>query len=98
MKKIKFLLLLVATAMIAPAAAQQMPPLPIDPAVKIGKLDNGLTYYIRHNEEPKNQANFYIAQKVGAVQEEESQRGLAHFLEHMAFNGSEHFPGTTLVQ
>ena len=98
MKKIKFLLLLVATAMIAPAAAQQMPPLPIDPAVKIGKLDNGLTYYIRHNEEPKNQANFYIAQKVGAVQEEESQRGLAHFLEHMAFNGSEHFPGNSLVK
>ena len=98
MKKIKFLLLLVATAMTAPAVAQQMPPLPIDPAVKIGKLDNGLTYYIRHNEEPKNQANFYIAQKVGAVQEEESQRGLAHFLEHMAFNGSQHFPGNNLIK
>lgn len=100
MKKIRLILLLVATAILTPAVAQmpQMPELPIDPAVKIGKLDNGLTYYIRHNEEPKNQANFYIAQKVGSVQEEESQRGLAHFLEHMAFNGSEHFPGDKLIK
>ena len=74
------------------ASAQQMPPLPIDSAVRYGKLPNGMTYYIRHNEEPRNQANFYIAQKVGAVQEEEDQRGLAHFLEHMAFNGSVTFP------
>lgn len=98
MKKIKTLLLLLVAAVSVPAAAQQMPPLPIDPAVKIGKLDNGLTYYIRHNEEPKNQANFYIAQKVGSVQEDDTQRGLAHFLEHMAFNGSEHFPGNSLIK
>ena len=70
----------------------QMPPIPVDPAVRIGKLDNGLTYYIRHNEYPEHVANFYIAQRVGSIQEDESQRGLAHFLEHMAFNGSEHFP------
>ena len=69
-----------------------MPPIPVDPEVRIGKLDNGLTYYIRHNEYPEHVANFYIAQRVGAIQEDESQRGLAHFLEHMAFNGSEHFP------
>jgi len=74
------------------AQEMQMPPIPVDPAVRIGKLDNGLTYYIRHNEYPEHVANFYIAQRVGAIQEEESQRGLAHFLEHMAFNGSEHFP------
>lgn len=74
-------------------SAQQMAPLPIDPAVRYGQLDNGLTYYIRHNEEPKGLAHFYIAQKVGSVQEEENQRGLAHFLEHMAFNGSKTFPG-----
>jgi len=79
-----------ATAMVA--QEMQMPPIPVDPAVRIGKLDNGLTYYIRHNEYPEHVANFYIAQRVGAIQEEESQRGLAHFLEHMAFNGSEHFP------
>ena len=69
-----------------------MPPIPVDPAVRMGKLDNGLTYYIRHNEYPEHVANFYIAQRVGSINEDESQRGLAHFLEHMAFNGSEHFP------
>ena len=75
------------------AMAQQMPPIPVDEAVRIGKLDCGLTYYIRHNNYPENRVNFYIAQRVGSIQEEESQRGLAHFLEHMAFNGSEHFNG-----
>ena len=80
------------------ASAQQMPPIPVDPNVKIGKLDNGLTYYIRHNEEPKGQANFYIAQKVGSILEDEEQRGLAHFLEHMCFNGTEHFPGNGVVK
>ena len=78
-------------------SAQQMPPIPVDPQVRIGHLDNGLTYYIRHNEEPKDQVNFYIAQKVGSVLEEESQRGLAHFLEHMCFNGTEKFPGNSLI-
>ena len=73
--------------------AQEMPPIPVDNAVRIGKLDCGLTYYIRHNNYPENRVNFYIAQRVGSIQEEESQRGLAHFLEHMAFNGSEHFNG-----
>ena len=73
--------------------AQQMPPIPVDPEVRIGKLDCGLTYYIRHNDYPEHRVNFYIAQRVGSIQEEESQRGLAHFLEHMAFNGSEHFNG-----
>ena len=68
--------------------AQQMAPLPIDPQVKYGKLENGLTYYIRHNAFPKNRAEFYIAQNVGSILENDSQRGLAHFLEHMAFNGS----------
>ena len=65
------------------AQAQQMPTIPSDPDVRVGKLDNGLTYYIRHNNWPENRADFYIAQKVGSIQEEESQRGLAHFLEHM---------------
>lgn len=80
------------------AFAQQMPPIPIDSKVRIGHLDNGLTYYIRHNEEPKGQANFYIAQKVGSILEEESQRGLAHFLEHMCFNGTQKFPGNGVVK
>ena len=71
----------------------QLPPLPVDKNVRIGKLDNGLTYYIRHNEKPENRVEFYIAQKVGSILEEPQQRGLAHFLEHMAFNGTENFPG-----
>lgn len=75
-----------------------MPPIPVDKNVRIGKLDNGLTYYIRKNSLPANRADFYIAQKVGSIQEEENQRGLAHFLEHMCFNGTTHFPGDALKQ
>ena len=77
------------------AVAQQMqfPPLPVDKNVRIGQLDNGLTYYIRHNKLPENRAEFYIAQKVGSILEEPQQRGLAHILEHMAFNGTKNFPG-----
>ena len=78
--------------------AQEMPAIPVDEAVRIGKLDNGLTYYIRHNNWPENRAEFYIAQKVGSLQENDDQRGLAHFLEHMAFNGSKHFKGNDLLR
>jgi zinc protease len=80
------------------ASAQQMPTIPVDTAVRIGKLSNGLTYYIRHNNYPEGVANFYIAQKVGSLQENEDQRGLAHLLEHMAFNGSEHFKDNGLQE
>lgn len=79
-------------------AQMQMPPIPVDKNVRIGKLDNGLTYYIRKNNLPANRADFYIAQKVGSIQEEADQRGLAHFLEHMCFNGTTHFPGDALKQ
>ena len=88
------LLLVGATA----AIAQQMPPIPVDPQVRIGKLENGLTYYIRQNNYPEGQANFYIAQKVGSSIEEDNQRGLAHFLEHMCFNGTEKFPGNGVIK
>ena len=71
--------------------------IPFDPAVRTGKLSNGFTYYIRHNEEPKKRVMFYLANKVGAVLEDEDQRGLAHFLEHMNFNGTLHFPKNELV-
>ena len=83
---------------VAMMAQMQMPSIPVDPDVRIGKLDNGLTYYIRHNNWPENRAEFYIAQKVGSIQEDDDQRGLAHFLEHMAFNGSKHFKGNELLR
>ena len=97
-QKIKHALLLFVAFFSLSATAQQMPSLPVDKAVRIGKLPNGLTYYIRHNALPEHRANFYIAQKVGAVQEEESQRGLAHFLEHMCFNGTQSFPGNGIIK
>ena len=96
--KLRKLFSLFAFALTAMANAQQMPPVPVDTGVRIGKLPNGLTYYIRHNEWPEHVANFYIAQRVGSLQEEEDQRGLAHFLEHMAFNGSEHFKEYGIVE
>ncbi|MDR2955710.1 MAG: insulinase family protein [Prevotella sp.] len=91
MKKIFALLAFIAFAGII--KAQMTEPLPIDPLVRFGKLENGLTYYIRKNAQPENRANFYIAQKVGSMQEEDDQAGLAHFLEHMAFNGTKNYPG-----
>ncbi len=98
MNKLKAFWLLLVASIVLPVAAQQLPQLPMDKAVRYGKLANGLTYYIRHNALPENRANFYIAQKVGSVQEEENQRGLAHFLEHMCFNGTDHFPDDRLVK
>ena len=71
--------------------------LPLDPEVRVGKLDNGMTYYIRHNEKPKGQASFYIYHDVGAIQEDDDQQGLAHFLEHMAFNGTKNLPDKDLI-
>lgn len=70
---------------------------PTSPNVRIGKLANGMTYYIQHNEEPRERASFYIIQNVGALLENDDQNGLAHFLEHMAFNGTEHFPGKGII-
>jgi zinc protease len=71
--------------------------LPLDPAVRTGKLPNGLTYYIRRNTEPKNRVVLYLVNKVGSILESEDQRGLAHFMEHMSFNGTTHFPKNDLV-
>ena len=91
-------LLAFAFALVAISSqAQAIPDVPADTAIRVGKLANGLTYYVRYNNYPEHHVNFYIAQRVGSIQEEESQRGLAHFLEHMAFNGSENYAGNGLV-
>jgi len=92
-KKYVLFVLFLLSAVIPVIAQNDLQPLPIDPRLRYGKLSNGLTYYIRHNELPKERADFYIAQNVGSILEEDNQRGLAHFLEHMAFNGSKNFPG-----
>ena len=81
-----FLLLLAPASLFAQTVEQ-------DASIRQGKLKNGLTYYIRHNAKEAGLADFYIAQRVGSILEEPRQRGLAHFLEHMAFNGTKHFPG-----
>ena len=94
----RFMLSTLVLALSLLAVAQQPQMLPIDSAVRVGKLDNGLTYYIRHNEYPKQRAEFHIAQAVGAILEEDHQNGLAHFLEHMAFNGTEHFAGKGIIE
>ncbi len=72
-------------------------PLPVDPNVKIGKLSNGLTYYIRKNLKPEKKLELRLAVNAGSVLENNDQRGLAHFMEHMGFNGSKNFPKNELV-
>ncbi|NDW13157.1 insulinase family protein [Bacteroides sp. 214] len=96
--RISFVAILTVCCSLSSVFAQQMPPIPVDPNVRIGKLENGLTYYIRKNSLPENRAEFYIAQKVGSIQENDDQKGLAHFLEHMCFNGTTHYPGDALKQ
>ena len=89
----KRLFIIVAAILAAATVSAQEPrPLPNDPEVKVGMLENGMTYYIRHNERPADRAEFYLATDVGAFQETDDQDGLAHFLEHMCFNGTKNFP------
>ena len=90
-----FLSCLVIATLSIIAMAQE--PVPADPSVRTGTLPNGLTYYVKQNNYPEHRADFFIAQRVGSLQEQESQRGLAHFLEHMCFNGTKHFPGNSLI-
>ena len=87
----------VAVVALTAISAWAQTPLPLNPAVKHGTLPNGLNYYILHNEEPKERVNFYIAQKVGSTLESPEQLGLAHFLEHMAFNGTTNYPGKNML-
>ena len=102
--KMKRFFTLAFAAIVAFAAVAQMsnqpalPVIPQDPAVKTGQLENGMKYYIRHNDKQKGLADFYIIHNVGAIQEEDNQQGLAHFLEHMAFNGTKNLPGKMLIE
>ena len=86
----RFVLSLIGLVLLSSWAAAQLPQ---DPSVRKGTLKTGMTYSIRHNAKEAGLADFYIAQRVGSILEEPRQRGLAHFLEHMAFNGTKNFPG-----
>lgn len=91
-------ILLLSCAIAAFICSNAQEKLQDNPEIKIGKLENGLTYYLAHNEKPKGCANFYIVHNVGALQEEDNQNGLAHFLEHMAFNGTKNYPGKGILE
>lgn len=101
MKKCVLICAALASLLAAPAA-EEVPAgsgekLPLDTQVRVGRLDNGMTYYIRRHDNPVERADFFIVHNVGALQEEDDQNGLAHFLEHMAFNGTRHFPGKGIL-
>lgn len=91
---LSFVLLLISSVAIGQEQPQKFP---IDPAVRMGTLPNGMKYYIYKNEKPKGLADFYIVHNVGAIQEDNNQNGLAHFLEHMAFNGTKSLPGKMML-
>ena len=97
MKRILTFIAALFSAAIVFGQQPQIQQLPNDPAVRKGKLDNGLTYYIRHNDRPEGRAEFYLATNVGAIQETPDQDGLAHFLEHMCFNGTKNLPGKQML-
>ena len=101
MKKFFVTLMMLLCAAFSFAVQAQINPqqaIPADEQIRKGVLPNGLTYYVRHNEKPKGMANFYIVHDVGAVQEGDNQQGLAHFLEHMAFNGTKNYPDKTMIE
>lgn len=98
MRKLFSMLVMLFVGVSSIFAQDPTQPLPLDPAVRVGVLDNGMTYFIRHNDKPKGQASFYIYHDVGAIQEDDDQQGLAHFLEHMAFNGTKNLPDKQLIE
>lgn len=97
MNKIKLCLPWLAACLLPSAVITAQQPLRLDTAVRYGHLQNGLTYYIRHNAEPANRVLFYLVNKVGSILEDDDQQGLAHFMEHMSFNGTTHFPKNELI-
>lgn len=103
MKKFRFLICNMAaigfmvTAAFSQGKIDVKAPIPIDPNVKVGKLDNGLVYYIRKNAKPEQRIEYRLIVNAGSVLENDGQQGLAHFTEHMAFNGTKNFPKNELV-
>ncbi len=93
----KKFVIIIASILGVNIALNAQTPLPNDPATRVGKLDNGLTYYLRHNDKPAQRAEFYLATHIGAIQETPDQDGLAHFLEHMCFNGLKNLPGKQML-
>src|SRR5215210_3848638 len=79
------------------AAISLAQPVPVDPRITTGILSNGLRYYIRKNQAPRNRAALRLAVNAGSILEDDDQRGLAHMVEHMAFNGTKNFPGQRIV-
>lgn len=99
MKKLTALFLLSCTlsALCACQASKNSDTLPLDPAIKYGKLTNGLQYYLLHNNEPKNRVYIRLVVNAGSMHEDDDQRGIAHLVEHMAFNGSKKYPENTII-
>ena len=95
MKRTLVAVLLVLAVVQAVAARDEQ--LPVDPELRIGRLENGMTYYIRHNGQPQGRADFWLVQHTGSLVERDDERGLAHFIEHLAFQGTRHFPGISMV-
>src|SRR5262249_10476524 len=100
-KRSRFVLLAVLLAIASFAAAQVLSldqALPVEKEITIGKLPNGLQYYVRANKRPEKRAELRLVVQTGSVLEDDDQQGLAHFVEHMAFNGTEHFPKNEIVK
>ena len=93
----KRVLLFTAIALLSLTAMAREKELPVDPELRIGRLENGMTYYIRHNEQPKGRADMWLVQGTGSLVEEENERGMAHFIEHIAFQGTRNFPNIDMV-
>ena len=94
---LRILFTLLCLPMCLTAQIDMNAPVPLDPSVRVGTLSNGIKYYIQKNAKPQNRAQLRLALNAGAMQENENQRGLAHFCEHMCFNGTAHFPKNDLV-
>ncbi len=91
-------LLLLTTVLFAQNSFNLKDQLPLDPKVSKGVLENGMTYYVRSNDNPKNRAELFLVVSAGSVEEDDDQQGLAHFSEHMSFNGTKNFPKHELIK